>query len=92
MIKKILKVVNSLFQHIKMLSDWNIDYTNAKLKNLDDNFNVDPPFILAVVGSEFSKLKDIKKEDKKEFLSELSTLIDKFSNINPVSNNAFEMY
>ena len=75
-----------------MLSEWNINYANEKLKNLDESFHSDPPFILAVIGSEFFKLKDVKKENKKQFISELKKLIDKFSNISPEPEQDFEKY
>ena len=86
------KTVNSIMKNIMMLSEWNIDYANKKLKNLDSSFETDPPFILAVIGSEFFKLKNVKTENKKQFLSELNKLIDKFSNITPVPEKDFEAY
>lgn len=86
------KTVNSILKNIMMLSDWNIDYANKKLKNLDNSFKIDPPFILAIIGSEFFKLKNAKKETKKIFLSELTTLIDKFSKITPDPEKDFETY
>jgi len=86
------QTVNSILKNIMMLSEWDIDYTNKKLKNLDDSFSIDPPFIMAVIGSNFFKLKDVKKETKKLFLSELDKLIDKFSNITPEPEQDFEKY
>jgi len=86
------KTVNSIIKNIMMLSEWNIDYANEKLKNLEDSFSIDPPFILAVIGSKFFKLKDVKKENKKMFLSELNKLIDKFSDIVPEPEQDFEKY
>ncbi|TGE36686.1 hypothetical protein E4K67_19885 [Desulfosporosinus fructosivorans] len=86
------ETVNSIMKNIMMLSEWNIDYANKKLKNLDDSFNTDPPFIMAIIGSEFFKLKNVKKENKKQFISELNKLIDKFSNITPDPEEDFEIY
>jgi len=42
--------------------------------------------------SEFIKLKDIKKENKKDFFSDLSNLIDKYSNVASENETNFEIY
>ena len=90
--KENFKTVNSIIKHISVLSDWDIDYANKNLKNLDDSFNIDPPFIMAIIGSKFSKLKNVKKGNKKQFISEINKLIDKFSNITPDPEKDFETY
>ncbi|MGF7050110.1 transcriptional regulator with XRE-family HTH domain [Paenibacillus sp. DS2015] len=87
-----ITVVNTIMKHLKMLSDWNIDYANQKLKNLEESFAIDPSFILAVIGSEFFKLTNLDKEEKKSFLSDLSALIDKHSDKPTVSEEKFEAY
>ncbi|WDZ54908.1 helix-turn-helix domain-containing protein [Paenibacillus polymyxa] len=90
--KKNMTVVNTIMKHIKILSDWNIDYANRKLKNLEDSFETDPSFILAIIGSEFFKLANLDKEEKKVFLTDLSTLIDKHSDESTTSEEKFEEY
>lgn len=86
-----INIVNSILNHIKMLSDWKISYTNEKLKNLDESFKIDPPFILSIVGCEFSKLQNLKTEDKRRFIFDLIALIDKYSKL-PIETEQFEEY
>jgi hypothetical protein len=47
---------------------------------------------LAIIGSEFIKLGSLDKEDKKRFLADLSTLIDKYSDKPTASEGKFEVY
>jgi len=85
-------IINKLMKHISILSDWNIDYVNEKLSDLNDSFDMDSSFILAIIGNKFSKLRTLKKEDRKRFLYELSSLIDKFANISSEYGKDFELY
>lgn len=90
--KQNIHSVNAIIRHIKMLSDWNVDYANKKLKNLEDSLNIDPPFILAVIGSDFFKLASLDKDGKKKFLDEITDLIKRFSEKPTITEDKFEAY
>lgn len=87
-----IKYVNSIFGNIKILSNWNIDYTNERLENLAKSFDTDAPFILSVIGRNYFDLKDLKVEDKKKFLTELKELINKFAKITYDEKDNFNEY
>lgn len=87
-----IKYVNKIIGHFKMLSDWQIDYTNPKLNNLSKGLDDDAPFVLAIVGQEFFKLDKLKVEDKKRFLEKLSDLVETFSKIEYEEKESFIEY
>jgi len=90
--KQNIQSVNAIIRHIKILSDWNVDYANRKLKNLEESFKIDPSFILAVIGSEFFKLSSLDKDERKAFLTDLAVLIDRYSDKPAVSKEKYEEY
>lgn len=87
-----IKYVNKIISHFKMLSDWQIDYTNPKLNNLSKSLDADAPFVLAIVGQDFFKLDKLKVEDKKRFLEKLSDLVETFSKIEYEEKESFIEY
>lgn len=90
---KNIEYVNNILDSIKMLSAWNIEYSNSYLEELSESFNIDDTsFILAIIGRPFYKLKNLDKGNKNNFLKELSNLINKFSKIEYDESNDFNEY
>lgn len=88
-----LEHITRIFQSIKVLSAWNVDYANHYLKELSESFNInDVPFIIAAVGRKFYNLRNLDKANKKSFLQELDDLIDKYSKLEYDKTNNFDEY
>jgi transcriptional regulator with XRE-family HTH domain len=91
--KKNIKYVNNILRKIKIISDWNVDYANEKLAELEKTFNIDDPsFSLALICRKFYKLKNLNINDKRVFLKEMDDLITRFENIEYTENDNFEAY
>lgn len=72
-----LKYINKILSNIKFLTDYDVDYTNNKLKQIVDNFEVlDKSFILSFMATNLSPLKDISVSKKKEFIKSVTELVD----------------
>jgi len=71
-----------LFENIRFLSEFDIDYTNQKLKKIVENFtDCDASFALAYMSISLSQLADLQVSLKRDFLQEIESIVSKYSNL-----------
>lgn len=90
--KNNMKHLESILEVIKLLSDWNVEYVNQRLQAMVDTLGCDASFAITLFGLEYSKLDHLENEDKKLFLKDLNSLIEKYSNITYEPTEKFEKF
>lgn len=89
---KNVEYIMDIVSIIRFLSEYDVSYTNDKLKAISDNLkNGDPSFALAFMAMSINKLNDLSPTIKREFLKEVSNLIEKYTSMSNV-NEVIEKY
>ena len=82
------KYVMDIIEVIKFLSEYDVEYTNKKLKIIAENLkNNDTTFAFAYMALSLRGLNDLQTGLKKKFLEEIKALIDKYSNLTETVDN-----
>ena len=82
------KYVMDIIKVIKYLSEYDVEYTNKKLKIIAENLkNNDTTFAFAYMALSLQGLNDLQTSLKKNFLEEIKVLIDKYSNLTETVDN-----
>ncbi len=76
---KNMNMIRNILHHIKLFSDFDLKYANSKLENLNNNFENDVSLTLAFLGVDISKLKDFDISIKREFIKEVTELVNEYS-------------
>jgi len=69
----------SLVYMLQGMGDWDLEYTNQMLSNLNKSFEKDAPFVLSILGLDYFKLDNISTESKSMFKKEIESLIENYS-------------
>ncbi|SCY87641.1 helix-turn-helix domain-containing protein [Alkaliphilus peptidifermentans] len=85
------ELVNDLLNHISFLSDWNVKYTNEKMKLINKNFEWDSSYTLTLASLPFYELNNISKSLKGDLLENIKKLIEEYKN-KPETEKTFETY
>ncbi|MBQ3558029.1 MAG: hypothetical protein IJA07_00765 [Agathobacter sp.] len=75
------ELTTQLIKDLSVLSDFDVDYTNEKLKGIISNLEkTDISFAVAYMAVSLEKLNKLPNGTKRDFLKAINELIDKFSN------------
>lgn len=85
------ELVNDLLNHISFLSDWNVKYTNEKMKLINRNFEWDSSYSLTLASLPFYELNNASKSLKGDLLKDIKKLIEEYKN-KPEAEKTFETY
>lgn len=89
---KNVEYVMDIISIINFLSEYDVSYTNDKLKGISENLkNGDPSFALAFMAMSINTLNDLTPIIKREFLKDVKDLIEKYTNM-PNTNEVIEKY
>lgn len=72
------KLINEFLEYIVFLSEFNVKYTNEKLKLLNLNYSWDPSYMLAISALPFHNLKNMSNSLKKDLLNDIDKLTKKY--------------
>lgn len=82
------KYVMDIIEVIKFLSEYDVEYTNDKLKVIVENLKEnDTTFALAYMAISLQGLNDLQTGLKREFLKEIKEIINKYSNMAETVDN-----
>ncbi len=85
-------LTTKLIECFSVLSDFDVDYTNMKLRGIINNFEkADLSFAVAFMAISLEKLNDLPHGKKRDFLKGVSELIEKYSSAEEDSKE-FEKY
>lgn len=80
--------ISTILNEIAFLSNYDVSYTNDKLKKIVENMKeCDSSFVLAYMSLSLVSIKDLQTSIKKKFLKDVVELIDKYSNITETGEN-----
>jgi len=85
------RLINELLKYLSFLSNWDVDYTNKKVIQLNKNFKWDPGYILALASLPYFELETISKSLKSNLLEDIKKLIEEYKN-KPESEKKIEVY
>ena len=75
-------LTNKFNKYLSVLSDYDVDYTNDKLKRIIENFEkTSVTFAIAFMALPINKIAELPSSVKKEFLRSVEELIDKYCNL-----------
>ena len=82
------KYLMDIVEVIKFLSEYDVEYTNEKLKIIAENLKEnDTTFALAYMAISLQGLNDLQTGLKREFLKEIREVVDKYSNLTESVDN-----
>lgn len=80
--------ISQLVEAIQFLSQYDVEYTNEKLEKMVNNFRkCDPSFALAYMAISLEGIKTLQSSFKRDFLNEISSLIEKYAAIANTKDN-----
>lgn len=85
------KILSDILSCFRYASELDIANTNPRLKNFSANMHWDLWFMLKLISMKFSSLNDLSTTIKKEFLTDIEELIDKYNNL-PQAQKKLETY
>lgn len=85
-----IEIINNILSGFRVASEHNIKSTNEQLQRFDQNMHWDLGFMLRVISLEFSSLETTSVSNRKNLLSEIESLIKKYSNLSEEQNRIEE--
>lgn len=83
-----MEYISQILKGIQFLSSYDVEYTNKKLKVIVENFKeCDISFSLAFMATPLLGIKELQPSMKKEFLSDVIKLIDKYTEFANTNDN-----
>ena len=83
-----MKYISTILAEISFLSQYDVSYTNEKLKSIVDNMEkCDSSFVLAYMSLPLIGIKDLQTSIKKNFLQDVGELIKEYSNMTETGEN-----
>lgn len=79
--------VNRILKIVKLVSDYDIKYANAKLERFADNIDFDMGFTFAYLGIDLTPLRNLTVDKRKEFLKEIEKIVEKYSTAEQTNEN-----
>ena len=86
-----ISILNDIILGFSFASDHNIISTNEQLKAFGENMHWDLGFMLRIISMNYSCLKGTSVSNKKNLLSEIESLIKRYSEL-PDDQNRIELY
>jgi hypothetical protein len=89
--KENMEYINDILSGFSFATDHNIKHTNEQLKSFASNMHWDLGFMLRIIGLNYSCLEETSVSNKRQLLSEIETLINKYAAL-PKEQNLIEEY
>lgn len=85
------QIISDILSGFKFASEMDIGVTNKRLEEFSQNMHWDLWFMLRIISLEYMKLDELSTTLKKEFIQDISKLIEKYSDL-PKAQKTKETY